>query len=96
MGEIKHRCAKVCECGDALHFYSATLLHILIENTRGVNDMPARVLVVSMTNKQIICSECVRLYPNVRLIDFIDGRTLTDVLIAGDNQGAGRWSRGGG
>lgn len=61
-----------------------------VENTRGINDLQTRVLVVAVIYKQILSSECVRLYPNVRNSDLANERALADIRKTGDDQGAGR------
>lgn len=64
---------------NGLHLNGVTLIEWVIKNTWRVNDLPARVLVVGVTNEQVLCRESVWLNVNVSVRDIVDEARFTDV-----------------
>ncbi len=61
--EVENRGAEVGNCGDGLHFDSVHFFKWVIENTRGVYGLEAKVFVVEVANKQTL--RCERVWLNI-------------------------------
>ena len=71
---------------DSLHLNCVALVERVVENTWRVNDLPAGVLVVSVTDEQVLCRESVWLHINVGIRDIVDEARFTDVGETADNE----------
>ena len=61
----------------------------MIQDTGSVKDLPTRVFVVSVTYKQILGSESIRLDVYICLCDVVDETGFTDVGETSHDEGAG-------
>jgi hypothetical protein len=53
------------QSSDGLHFDGVTLIESVVEYTGGVDDLPTRVLVVSVSHEQVLGGEGVGLHINL-------------------------------
>ena len=87
--KVQHAALQMRERSDALHLDGVHLLEGMVEDTGGINHLPAQVLVVQMADKERLGGERVRLHVNVRAGDLVDEGRLADVRVATDEEGAG-------
>ena len=71
---------------NGLHLNGIPLLERMIKNTRCVNNLPAQVLVVGVSDVQRLGSERVRLDLDVGVGDLVEEGRLADVREAADEQ----------
>jgi len=71
---------------DTLHLDRVHFLEWVVEDPRGIDDLPSQVLVVEVTNEKRLGRKRVRLYVYVRTCDLVDEGRLSDVGIPADKQ----------
>ena len=71
---------------DGLHLDGVSLVKRVIQNTWRVDDLPTRVLVIGVTNKQVLGRESPRLHIDVGFRDVVDEAGLADVGEAGNDE----------
>lgn len=76
----------MCQCSDTLHFNGVHLLEWVIENTRGIHNLPAEILVVHVPDEERFSGECIRLNVYVCSCDLVDERRLSHVWVSADEQ----------
>jgi len=74
---------------NSLHFDGVALVQWVVKDTWGVDHLPPSVLVVSMTHKQVLGRECIRLHIYVRIGNIVDEAGLADVGETSDDERAG-------
>jgi len=74
---------------NGLHFNGVSLIKRVIQNTWRVNNLPSGVLVIGVSNEQVLGSESVGLNVNISIRDIVDKAGFTDIGEAGNDQGAG-------
>lgn len=62
------------QSSDSLHFDSVSLVKSVVENTRGIDDLPTRVLVVCVTHKQVLRRESVGLHVHLCICYIVNKR----------------------
>lgn len=62
---------KMGKSGNRLHFNGITLLKWVIENTRGIEDLPTEMSVVHVTDEERLRRESVRLDINIGASNFV-------------------------
>lgn len=77
------------EGGDGLHLDDVHILDIVIQNTRGIDDLPSKVLVIGVSNVQSLGRERVRRRLDISPGNLVHERTLADVGESTDDQGSG-------
>ena len=71
---------------DSLHLDRVSLVERMIQNTWRVNNLPSGVLVVSVTDEQVLGCESIRLHINISIRDIIDEAGLSDIWETSHNQ----------
>ena len=87
--DIEHCGSQVGEGSDGLHLDGVALLQRVVENSGSVDDLPAKILVVGVSDVQRLGGEGVRLNLHVGPGDLVDEAGLADVGKAADEQRPG-------
>jgi len=74
---------------DGLHLDGVTLVERVVQDTWGIDDLPASVLVVSMADEQILGRERVWLHVHIRVGHVVDEGGLSDVGESSHDKGSG-------
>ena len=61
----------------------------MIKNTGGINDLPSRVLVVSVSYEQTLSGESIRLHVDISISHIVNETGLSDVWITCNKQCSG-------
>lgn len=77
------------EGGDTLHLDGVHLLKRVVEDSRGVDDLPPEVLVVHVTDEETLGREGIGLDVDIGTGDLVDEGRLADVGVAADEEGTG-------
>lgn len=72
---------------DTLHLDRVHFLERVIEDTRGIDDLPSQVLVVKVADEKRLGRKGVRLYVYICTRDLVDEGGLSDIWIPADEQG---------
>ena len=64
---------------DGLHLDRVTLIKRMVKNTWRIYHLPARILIVSVTNKEILRRESIGLDIDIRICNIIDEAGLADI-----------------
>mmetsp|Transcript_62137 Transcript_62137/g.173586 ORF Transcript_62137/g.173586 Transcript_62137/m.173586 type:complete len:234 (-) Transcript_62137:293-994(-) len=59
IAKVQDTASQVRQGNNCLHFNSVTFLQRMIQNTRGINDLPAQVLIVTVPYEERFGSKCV-------------------------------------
>lgn len=86
--EVHDARAQVGEGRDGLHLDRVHLLERVVEHSRRVDDLPAKVLVVHVADEERLGREGVRLDVDVGARHLVDERRLADVRVAADEERA--------
>lgn len=78
--------SQVGERGDGLHLNDVHVLDIVIQNTRGIDNLPSKVLVIGVSDVQRLGGERVRRSLDIGTGDLVHERTLADVGETTDDQ----------
>lgn len=76
----------MCKSSDGLHFDSVSLIQWVIKDSRSVDDLPSRVLVVSMANEKALCRKRIRLHIHIGVGHVIYETGLADIGITGEDE----------
>jgi hypothetical protein len=79
----------VGEGGDGLHLDDVHVLDVVIQDTRGINNLPSKVLVIGVSDVQSLGRERVRRRLHIGSGNLVHKRTFTDVGETTDDQGSG-------
>ena len=77
------------EGGDALHLNGVHLLMRVVEDSRGINDLPPHVTVIKVTDEERLGGEGVRLDVDVRASNLVNEGRLADIGVAADEECTG-------
>ena len=44
----------------------------MVQNTRGIHNLPTKMAVISVSNEKGLCSKSIRLYLHISSCDFVD------------------------
>lgn len=80
---------QVSQGSDGLHFDVVHLVQGLIQDTRGVDNLPSDVVVISVTDEQGLGCEGIRLNIDIGVGDLVDETGFTDVGETSDEEGTG-------
>ena len=72
--EVEDARLQVSKRGDTLHLDVVHLLERVVEDSRGIDDLPSHVAVVEVPNEEGLGGECVRLDVDIRTSDFVEER----------------------
>lgn len=81
---------QMSQSSDTLHLDRVHLLQGMVQHSRGVNDLPSKVLVVHVSNKETLGRESVRLNVDVGSGYFVDEGRFSDVGVTTDEESSGR------
>ena len=82
LGDVKkeQNCSvQVSKRSDGLHLNCVSLVKWVIQNTWRIDNLPSGVLVISVSDEQVLRSESVRLHINVGIRDIVNEAGLSDV-----------------
>jgi len=91
LGDIKQKentSVEVCQGSDGLHLNGVSLIERVVKNTRRVNYLPSRVLIIGVSHKKTLCRECIWLHVDIRICHVVDQTGFSYVGVAGEDQGA--------
>lgn len=71
---------------DGLHFDGVSLVERVVEDTWSINDLPAGIFVVGVTNEEVLCRESIGLNINISIRDIVNEARLSDIGEACNNQ----------
>ena len=74
------------ERSGTVHLDVVHLLEGVVEDTGGIDDLPAHVAVVEVTDEKRLRCEGVRLHVDVRAGDLVEERGLADVGVSADEK----------
>lgn len=74
------------QSSDSLHFDGVTLIEGVVQHSGGIDNLPTRVLVVGVTNEQVLSCEGVRLHVHVRVSHIVNKGWFTNIRETSDNQ----------
>mmetsp|Transcript_55580 Transcript_55580/g.159869 ORF Transcript_55580/g.159869 Transcript_55580/m.159869 type:complete len:352 (+) Transcript_55580:609-1664(+) len=77
---------QVRQGGDGRHLDRVPVLEGVVEDTRGVDDLPPDVVVIQMTHEERLRCECVRLHVHVGLCDDVHEGRLAYIRVARQDQ----------
>ena len=75
LGDIEQEedgCIEMSKGRDCLHFNRIALVKGMVQHTWGVNHLPTRVLVISVTHEQVLSCEGVGLNINISIRNVVD------------------------
>ena len=84
--EVENGGAEMGNSGDRLHFNGVHLLERVVQNSRGINGLETKVLVVEVTNEQTLGGESVGLNIDIRAGDVAQETRLSDVGVSTDQE----------
>jgi len=70
----QNTCVQMCQSCDGLHFNCVSLVKRMIKDTWGINNLPSRILVVSVSNEKTLSGECIGLNVNVSISHVVNKR----------------------
>ena len=82
--KVQNTAFEMRKSSDTLHLDGVHFLERVVEDPRGIDDLPSQVLVVEVTDKKRLGRERVRLHINVRTRDLVDEGRLSNVGIPAD------------
>ena len=77
------------ERGDALHLDVVHLLERVVEDSGGIDDLPAHIAIVQVADEERFGREGIGLDVDVRARNLVEERRLADVRVSTDEKGAG-------
>lgn len=84
---VDYAALEVCQGGDGLHLDRVHFLELMVEDPGGVDDLEAEVVVVGVADVEGLGCEGVGLHFDVGSTDAVDEARLTDVGVAGQENG---------
>lgn len=87
--EVEDTTPQVSERGDTLHLDRVHLLEGVVEDSRGVDDLPPEVLVVHVPDEERLGGKGVGLDVDVRPGDLVDEGRLSDVGVTANEESTG-------
>ena len=87
--KVEHATPQMSESGNTLHLDSIHFLQRVIQHSRSIDNLPSKVLVVHMTDKEGFSGESVRLNIDVGSSDFFDKGGLSNVRVTADEESSG-------
>ena len=74
------------QCRDGLHLDCVALVKWMVKDAWRIDHLPASVLIVCVTDEQVLSRERIGLNIDVRICNIIDEAGLADIGEASDNQ----------
>lgn len=87
--EEKNTGVQMSQSSDSLHFDGIPLIKRMVEDSGSVDNLPARVLVISMTDEKTLSSEGIWLNINVCIGQVINQTRFTNIGEPSKNEGPG-------
>lgn len=74
------------KCSHSLHLDSVPLVKRMVQNARRIDHLPSRVLIIRVTNEQVLRRERIRLHIYIGIRDIVDETGLSNVREPGDDK----------